>query len=129
MISLIGYTVFVSALTNTRRYIRIILFVFAAITCTTLSLSSLPGAQQPDSGINAVAVNSPEIVRAGEKISFTITVDKAPNFKGGSIMYWVVGPDGYTIQTGIDIEPGKRVYQLDFMCLSQQTGVRGPWIG
>jgi hypothetical protein len=114
MISFRGRTSFLSIITRVKREIRARLFVFASITCITLFLSSFLVAQQISTQTHGVTVSSSDIVRAGEKISFTITLDQAPNFNGGQLHYRLDGPDSrFAISSGIILESGKRVYKMD----------------
>ena len=65
-------------------------------------------------------------VKAGENFSFTVTLDRPPNFKGGGLLYSVAGPGGQPlIQTGISLEPGQRVYKISFGMSAGAPG--GTW--
>lgn len=63
----------------TRSYLKV---PCVASVCITFFTVSLVIAQQPETGSVAIAINSPDIVKAGETVTFTITLDRAPNFKG-----------------------------------------------
>src|SRR5579862_5666803 len=38
-------------------------------------------------------VGVPDVIKAGEMLSFTIKLDKAPSFDGGIVQFTVIGPD------------------------------------
>jgi hypothetical protein len=64
---------------------KFVLFLIAA--CATA------GAQ------DSASVRVPDIVKAGETVTFDITLDVAPNFDGGSVLVWVKGPGEFSIQS------------------------------
>src|SRR5437879_3856576 len=101
------------AVENVRRYHLKAPCVLVASVCITFFTFSLLIAQQTETGTVSVAVNSPDIVKAGETVTFTITLDRAPNFKG-DLMYWMVGPNHNTVQSSVATSAGKSIYQLNF---------------
>ena len=54
----------------------------------------------------SAAINVPDTVRAGETVTFQITLDAAPNFEGASVMYWVGCSSGFSIQSGAEVTKG-----------------------
>jgi hypothetical protein len=54
---------------------------------------------------DSATLNVPDVVKAGESLTFTITLDKAPNFSGGQILYLIEGP--WSIQTGTLVQSGQ----------------------
>lgn len=83
------------------------------VVCAAALLHVAVGAQQDVQERLGAAVNAPELVKAGETVSFTITLDKPPNFKG-SLQYWITPPIGGTITSSVDLEPGKKIYKVEF---------------
>lgn len=108
-----------------RRYSRICVVVLGLIIPVTALLRTPVGAQQPETRILSASANSPDIVKVGESVSFTITLDKAPNFKGGTLVYWILGPDNGSVVSGVTLEPGKSVYILNFQVPAGAPG--GTW--
>lgn len=125
MISSKDRIAFVSRILYIKPRIRILLFLLCFGICITLFFNLPLSSQQTDPGTLAVATNPSDIVKAGEKVSFTITLDRAPNFKGGALLYWIIAPNKTTIQSAIDLELGRRVYKLDFYVPVAASG--GTW--
>ena len=62
----------------------------------------------------SVTVNVPDIAKAGETVTVGITLDKAPNFDGGSVLVWVTGPGGWDLQSGAMVTRGSNVTVYSF---------------
>jgi hypothetical protein len=103
---------------------KALLVVLASIACVTF-VSYFPVASQQTETTAAIADTPTDIVKAGEVISFTITVDRPPNFKGANLFYLIRDPNGSRILSGFQLEPMKRVYRLDFTVPAAATG--GTW--
>jgi hypothetical protein len=54
----------------------------------------------------SATVDVPDVIKAGEVLRFTITLDRAPNFDGGSVMFMVVGPNS-SVQTSAGVVSGQ----------------------
>jgi hypothetical protein len=106
-------TYYVNRIVCVLRSAKSILFVPTSIACIIL-VSSFPVTSQQSETTAATAFAPMDIVKAGGVISFTITIDRAPNFKGANLMYWIRNPNGTSIQSSVELEPMKRVYRLDF---------------
>src|SRR5438067_2270837 len=103
----------VLTLNTTRNIIAV-----AALLCLTFPplIPQRVDAQQADAaGKVAVTVDSGDIVKAGETVTFIITVDRPPNFEGGQLLYWIKAPSGWTSQSGVVLEANKRAYRLEFV--------------
>ncbi len=61
----------------------------------------------------SVTVHGPEFVTAGESLTLVITIDRAPNFKGSSILLTVQSPALSGAGYQIGLVPGKTEYQLE----------------
>lgn len=62
----------------------------------------------------SAAINVPDTARAGETVTFRITLDKAPNFEGGSVMYWVGCSSGFSIQSSAEVTKGSNAATFSF---------------
>jgi len=71
-------------------------------------------AQQSGTQEIAVTVNNADTIRAGETVKFTIVLDKAPNFTGGSLQYRIQSPNNVNFGMGVALENGKRQYSINF---------------
>jgi len=63
-------------------------------------------------------------VRAGEDFTFTVTLDKAPNFKGSMLLYQITGPGG-GMQTALPLYPSQRDYTVTYTVPAAAHG--GTW--
>lgn len=54
-------------------------------------------------------------VKAGEDVGFTVTLDKPPNFEGGTVQCLITSPSGATISMGTDLHPGEVKYKLRYL--------------
>jgi hypothetical protein len=63
-------------------------------------------------------------VRAGEDLTFTVTLDKPPNFKGSGLLYQIAGPGG-DMQTSLPLSPGQRDYKVTYTIPAAAQG--GTW--
>jgi hypothetical protein len=54
----------------------------------------------------SATVDVPNVVKAGELLRFTISLNRAPNFDGGSVMFMISGP-GVGIQTSAAVISGQ----------------------
>ena len=82
-------------------------------------------AVQDSVSVNAVKADDIP-VKAGENFSFTVTLDRPPNFKGAGLHYSIAGPEGHpVINTGITLEPDQRVYKASFGIAAGAPG--GTW--
>lgn len=68
--------------------------IFLALAC------SMSSAQE------SAAIDAPDTARAGETVTFRITLDQAPNFDGGSVMYWVGCSSDFSIQSAAEVTKG-----------------------
>jgi hypothetical protein len=66
-----------------------------------LAVSPISLAQQ------SATVDVPETIEAGEPLRFTITLDRAPNFEGGGVLFTLTGPEGFTVQTSTTVRSGQ----------------------
>jgi hypothetical protein len=98
--------------------------VVLTIACISL-VSYFPVNSQQSETTAATVVMPTDIVKAGEVISFTITVDRPPNFKGAHLFYYLRNPNGWSTQSSVELEPMKRAYRLDFTVPVAATG--GTW--
>jgi hypothetical protein len=103
---------------------KAVLGVLTSIAFVTL-VSCFPVTSQQTETTAASADTPTDIVKAGEVISFTITVDRPPNFNGANLFYIIRDPNGSRMQSGIQLEPMKRVYRLDIKVPPAATG--GTW--
>lgn len=62
----------------------------------------------------SAAINVPDTARAGETVTFRITLDKAPNFDGASVMYWVRCSAGFSIQSSAEVTQGSNTTTFFF---------------
>ena len=77
---------------------------------------------KPSVTVNAVPV------KAGELFSFAVTVDRAPNFNGAQLQYVISSPGAptrVTIQSAIELVPGKRDYTAEVRIPADAKG--GMW--
>jgi hypothetical protein len=72
-----------------------------SMLCYLLAICSVTAAQE------TATSEVPPFVSPGEFLNFTIRLDKAPNFDGGSIQFNVVGPNGTNIQRGVPVASGQ----------------------
>jgi hypothetical protein len=62
----------------------------------------------------SAAINVPDTARAGETVTFRITLDKAPDFDGASVMYWVGCSSGFSIQSSAEVTRGSNAAAFSF---------------
>src|SRR5947207_12555055 len=93
------------------RYSQIVLWL-VLVACSTAA------------GQESATLTADAIVKARETVNFVITLDKAPNFEGGSIQLNVAGPET-TFAMGIGTKPGERVYRSSFQVPAGAAG--GTW--
>lgn len=99
--------------------------LLAALTCISLFINSPVAAQQTETGRATVTVNSPEIIKAGESVHFTITIDRAPNFKGASLQYQISSPSGALWAAAVALDTNKVSYEVVFEVPAAAEG--GNW--
>jgi hypothetical protein len=58
---------------------------------------------------DSATVQGSGVVKAGEYLNFDISVDKAPNFDGAGILYWISGPGNFGLQTSCNLPKGERL--------------------
>lgn len=96
------------------------LLVVSATVCAGVSQKhEQPSAQETVSPQDNVSVNSVKAddvpVKAGEDFSFTVVLDKPPNFEGGGLHYRIAGPGGTpTISSGFTLYPGQLIYNATY---------------
>jgi hypothetical protein len=73
------------------RYKRRLRLALSVIGSVLIACSPAPAQE-------SATVTVPELIKAGELLRFTIKLDKAPNFDGGTVQFTLVGPD-ISIQT------------------------------
>ena len=67
-------------------------------------------------------------VKAGEPFSFTVTMDRPPNFKGAALLYSIAAPGGNpTLNTGIEIYPNKQEMGIPLTQVSPTSSMRRWW--
>jgi hypothetical protein len=69
---------------------RFVLFLIASCLCAGAQVSA--------------NVQVPDIVKAGETVTFKITLDTAPNFDGGAVLVWVTGPGNFITQSACEVK-------------------------
>jgi len=65
------------------------------------------------------------LVKAGEEVSFTATLDKALSFNGGGLQYTIVGPGGAGINSGVALSPGQLKCTVTYRVPASAPG--GTW--
>jgi hypothetical protein len=68
----------------------------------------------------------PEYVKAGEPVEVVGTLDQAPNFSGSSILYYITGPEGFTVQSSVELQPGQ--LRFSFKYVIPYAAKAGTWI-
>jgi hypothetical protein len=93
------------------------LLAMSATVCAGLpqkhEQASAPENLSVQDSVSVSSVKADDVpVRAGEDFTFTVTLDKPPNFTGGSLDYRIVGPGGTpNISMGFMIYPDQRIYK------------------
>jgi len=86
-------------------------------------------AQENPSTQDSVSVNSVKAddvsVRAGEDLTFTVTIDNPPKFDGDDVMYRIIGPGETGIQTSFRLHPHQRDYKVTYTIPAAAPG--GTW--
>jgi hypothetical protein len=72
----------------------------------------------------SATLHGEEFVKAGETLNLVVTVNKAPNFTGSSLVLDLRGPKG-SFGYGIGLEPGKTTYTLEIKIPEGAPG--GTW--
>ncbi len=81
---------------------------YLSVACSILVLSGLSNGQGAQ-----VAISTDEVIRAGEQLEFTVTLDKAPNFDGGSLSVGFSAREGQgSVAGGSPTQPDQTVYHL-----------------
>ncbi len=80
----------------------------------------------PQESVSVNVVKADDVpVRAGEDLSFTVTIDEAPKFNGDDLMYRVIGPGEAGGQTSFRLYPGQRDYKVIYTIPAAAPG--GTW--
>src|SRR5882724_1610969 len=83
------------------------------------------GGQQSATATLTLTVLSPDVVKAGEFVSFEIKLDKAPTFTGGCVRFIIYGPSTNLGATCEDVPAGERVAKVSYHI--PVTGKAGLW--
>lgn len=111
------------AITNLNDFFGSFILV-ASLICIPSFFSSRLVAQEAETESATVTLSTPEIIKAGETVRFTVTLDRAPNFNGASLFYSISGPN-FAFGGVVPLSTKIRTYQIAFPVPAAAQG--GTW--
>ena len=72
----------------------------------------------------SASVKADGIVKAGETVNFTVTLEPAPNFNGGSVQISINAPDGRGVGMAFGADAGKKTVQGSYVIPETAPGGR-----
>jgi hypothetical protein len=73
----------------------------------------------------SASLSVPEFVKAGEPIEVVVELDHAPNFEGSSILYYITGPEGFSVQSSVGLKTGQSRFSFTYVIPDAAKG--GTW--
>lgn len=80
-----------------------------SLLASTLVLAYIPVWAQ-----SSASISVPEFVKAGEAVQVSGTLDRAPNFTGGSVQWSISGPDGFTVQSSVELAANQSSFSFSY---------------
>jgi hypothetical protein len=74
---------------------------------------------------SSASLTVPEFVKAGEPVNVVGILDRAPNFDGSSVLYYITGPDGNMMQSSVEIKRGQSKFEFTYVIPYPAKG--GTW--